>query len=123
MRNLGNVKMLAIIATALLVGCDAQSRITGYVYDSNERPLADALVQFELVDSGHPEIYKREMRTDASGRFVLWVPHGPLNVSLRLSVNKEGYAPFVKELTSYEARKMRDENYEQKVNLQHLGPG
>jgi hypothetical protein len=103
MKNFGCLILIVIAALVLLAACDAQSRVTGHVYDSNGRPLANATVKFEVVD--------------ISGRFVLWVPHGPMKVSLRLTVIKEGYVTFTKDLTSNEAQRMREENYEQSVTL------
>lgn len=103
---------------AFSFACDAFSLVSGHVYDANGQSISGATVVLEMVNNGeHNEIYSREQLTNEAGRFALQLSHGPTNVALRLSVSKDGYKPFVKELKASDVVEMRDKGYELRVVL------
>ncbi len=96
-----------IIAILILIGvclaCDGTSRIGGRVVDASGRPVENASVLFEAVEKGQPEgYYQCTARTSADGTFGCGFVHAPRNVKLRLTIEKEGYTTYIRELYSGE---------------------
>ena len=98
MKNLLTTILLLI---AVCLACDGGSRIGGRIVDTNGRPIKDALVLFEAVEKGEPaDSYRCKVRTSADGYFGCGFVHAPWNIKLRLSVTKEGYNTYMRELYS-----------------------
>jgi hypothetical protein len=100
----------AIIVFLILIGaslaCDGGSRIGGTVVDTGGRPVENASVLFEAVEKGEPrESYQCTARTSVDGIFGCGFVHAPWNVRLRLTVEKEGYTTYVRELNSSDLAK------------------
>jgi len=105
--NYKNFGICLLILIFLMIGCDGASRITGHVYDSNNKPLENATVKFEAIDKGKPEeSYQSTQQTDKQGKFDSMFMHAPFaGIPLRLTVSRSGYKTYQIEFTSDEAQR------------------
>ena len=95
----GMIAVLTLMVVCL--GCDGASRVGGTVVDANGRPIENASVLFEAVEKGDPkDAYQCTVKTSPQGTFGCGFVHAPRNVKLRLTIEKEGYAIYARELYS-----------------------
>ena len=78
------IHICALIIAVTLCGCDGGTRITGVVFDSEGRPVADAGIKLTCG------AYSREVKTTDYGFFKIGMTHSPWNPELTLAVEKEG---------------------------------
>jgi hypothetical protein len=92
-----------LIFLLLVLGCDGTSHISGDVYDSENRPIKEALVKFsERLDERH----LCEVKTSSDGSFGCGLMHAPFSgIRLRITVVKTGYKTSQIEFTSDEAKR------------------
>ena len=64
------------------------TRVKGYVYDTDENPIKDALVTLECSNE------KFVIHSDKHGAYDVGLVHGPFFAGLTLTATKVGYEPF-----------------------------
>src|SRR4051812_20252999 len=112
----GNLLIIAIILGLSCLACDGFSRISGHVYDEQDKPIAGVSVSFESVVKGDPaSSYQESTQTNQSGRFSLGFVDSPFEHKLILSARKEGYKPFAMEKMYSEIVQMMKDQHEVKV--------
>jgi hypothetical protein len=72
----------------IFAACDGHTSVKGYVYDTDENPIKDALVTLENSNQ------KFDVRSDKDGAYDVGLVHGPFFAGLNLTATKEGYEPF-----------------------------
>ena len=66
---------------------------------------------FETTNKGQPEgAYQCEVKTKPDGSFGCGFTHEPWNVKLRLTITKEGFKTYVRELFSNDLAKSQGGN-------------
>jgi len=78
----------SLLVCFIFAGCDGHTRVKGYVYDTDENPIKDALVTLEYSNE------KFDVRSDKDGAYDVGLVHGPFFAGLTLTATKEGYEPF-----------------------------
>jgi hypothetical protein len=111
--------LILVLFVLLQFSCDSHSKINGYVYDSDNQPIKNATVQFSVAGvKENKELFQKNVKTDETGSFGVYVGHGPLNTDLRLVVAKDGYKIFVLETTARDLIKDLKQNNEIKIILE-----
>jgi len=83
-----------MLATVLLMGCDAITSVRGVVRDQNGQPLAEASVKLLATRSGRTA----QRSTAADGFFSVEIIHGVLPGPFRLEISKNGYVTFTQDI-------------------------
>jgi len=120
--NYLHVLLVGAILLIVASGCDGFSRISGHVYDMNDQPIADAKILFEDADAEraeHPEFFQARTETDTNGRFRTGITHAPFNITLRLTVTKDGFRPYVTEFSASDARRMVTDKHELMIVMEN----
>ena len=105
------MKSAVLLITVFIIGvvgtaCDGMSRVGGRVVDAEGRSLENASVLFEAIQKGEPKAaYECTVNTSVDGTFGCGIVHAPRNVKLRLTVDKDGYAKYIRELYSNDLAK------------------
>ena len=117
--NLVNFLMCLAVLIFLILGCDGGSRVNGFVYDTENKPIENATVKFESVRKGEPEeSYQSIEQTDKNGRFECGFMHAPFEVQLKLTVSKAGYILYESQFSSREAQKKLENKEEYRIVLE-----
>ncbi len=120
-KYLKNPIFVVLIAFALIqFSCDAQSKINGYVYDAQNKPIENAAVQLAVVGVGqeNKELFQTAVKTNEDGAFSVYVGHGTFGTDLRLIVAKDEYKIFVLETTAKEIQQNKEEYKNYKIVLE-----
>ncbi len=78
-----------------MTACDGGAITIGYVLDSDNQPITNALVKVEVVKTaGEKENYQCEVKTDKDGKFNCVFLHPLVTVQLRMTISKQGYKTY-----------------------------
>jgi hypothetical protein len=117
--NLINLLICLAVLVFFILACDGGSRIRGYVYDTENKPIENATVKFEAVEKGElKESYQSIHQTDKNGKFDCMFTHAPFETQLKLTVSKPGYKTYESQFSSREAYKKLENNEEYRIILQ-----
>jgi hypothetical protein len=86
------VTCLGVIALAS--GCDGHTSLSGEVIGPDDKPVVGAKVR--LTESEHPE-RGWDSTTNELGRYSVALTHAPFDISLVVTVSKDGYKPYREE--------------------------
>jgi hypothetical protein len=117
--NIINLLICLAILFFFILACDGGSRVRGFVYDSENKPIQNAIVKFESVRKGEPEeSYQSIEQTDKNGRFDCRFTHSPFETQLKLTVSKVGYKTYEIRFSSSEAQKKLENKEEYRIVLE-----
>ena len=85
---------VCLVVLALASGCDGHTSLNGEVVGPDDKPIAGAKVR--LSEPDHPD-RGWNSTTDESGRYSVALTHAPFDISLVVTVTKDGYKPYRKE--------------------------
>jgi Carboxypeptidase regulatory-like domain len=80
--------LLILFACLIAISCDGHTTVKGFVYDSKDQPIQDALVTLKYSDQTFTA------RTDKDGAYNVGLTHGPFFAGLTLTVVKDGYKAY-----------------------------
>lgn len=86
-----NARFMVIVAavSAMLIGCDGGSTISGVVIDQNARPIADAKVTISVIQESPSSNWDT---TNAQGYFRVTLLHSPFaKGGSKITIQKKGY--------------------------------
>lgn len=85
------IRLFAIVvASGLMLGCDAYTSVRGHVLDSEGKPIENAAVRLSSPSSAQT----RETLTRFDGQFQVGIIHGPFAHKFKFEVVRNGFEPF-----------------------------
>jgi hypothetical protein len=88
------LNLFLLINLSILAGCDARTSLRGTVTDSDDRPIAGAVLKMEAA-KGNRVV---ETRSGVNGSFEIGITHGPFSEPFSLLVYKQGFTAFSQNL-------------------------